>query len=84
MPFYDRLQTKVTLIVEVDGHVLTFEETGKATGARYHGEPPPSSHASEVLEANIRGAVDTCIARAAKRSDTFLSRAYPVAVGESR
>lgn len=82
MPMRECLPVTVTLLVEVDGHRLTFEETGDATGPRWHGEDPHvsaySTKPGDTLEANIRGTVDTCTARAARRAETFLRRAYPV------
>ena len=82
MPTLEHLPVKVTLIVEVDGHTLTFEETGKVMGARYHGADPRAAgrgySTSDTLESGIRGAVDTCAARAIKRAEAFLCNAYPV------
>ena len=78
----EHLPVKVTLIVEVDGHTLTFEETGKVMGARYHGADPRAAgrgySTSDTLESGIRGAVGTLIAGVAERSETFLCNAYPV------
>lgn len=78
MPLRESKSIKVTMIVEVDGHTLRFEESGKATGARYHGEEPPASFRNSVLEANIRAAFAECVARATLSVGTFLIRAYPV------
>lgn len=78
MPMYESRPVSVTLIIEVDGHTLTFEATRKATGARYHGKEPPTGYTvQDSLESNIRGAVDTCITDITSRSGTFLARAYP-------
>lgn len=79
MSYYESLPVKVTLTIEVDGHVFTFDETGKATGARYGGETPPHGYGDSVLEANVRGTVDTCTARAAKRAELLFTRVYPTA-----
>ena len=79
MTAYEHLPVKVTLVVEVDGHTLTFEEMGKVNGARYHGADPQHGYStSDTLESDIRGTVDTCAARAIKRAEAFLCNAYPV------
>lgn len=80
MPMNEHLPVKVVLIVEVDGHVLTFEESGRVVGARYHGTDPRTKGfaTSDTLESGVRGTVDTCTARAVKRAVQFVARAYPV------
>ena len=81
MPKREYLPVKVTLIVEVDGHALTFTEKGEATGARYHGEDNRGFGGlatGAVLESDIRGWVDTCIGRAHERASKLLQRAYPI------
>jgi hypothetical protein len=84
VPMYENLPVKVTLTVEVDGHVLTFDGSGEVRGARYHGaDPRENGYAtSETLESGIRGAVDTGAARAVKAANEMVARMYPVA--ESR
>jgi hypothetical protein len=77
---YERVDVNVRILVEVDGHLLRFEQDGKATGARYHGEVvTPLSFALGELERGIRGTVDTCIARATKDATTACARLYPLA-----
>ena len=78
MPIYESMPVTVRLITEVDGHVLTFEETGKATGGRYHGADPAPYTAAETLESRVRGTADTNIARATAKAMRALSRLYPV------
>ena len=80
MPLLENLPVRVTLTVNLDGHTLTFEETGKVAGARYHGADPREHgySTSDTLESGIRGTVDTCAARAIKRAEAFLCNAYPV------
>jgi len=79
MPALEALPVTVQITVQVDGHTLTFEETGKATGARYHGTEPPRNFSNSVLELNVQGTVDTCIARATKHALAFVANAYPTA-----
>lgn len=79
MPLRESVPVTVTLIVEVDGHRLTFEETGRASGARYHGAATTREYLNEVLEQNVRGTVDTCAARVQKRAEQLVARMYPVA-----
>lgn len=67
----------VTLSVEVDGHLFTFSGDAVAKGSFLHGQRHRWS--SEVMEAQIRGVVDTLIAKVAKNAMRFLSNAYPVA-----
>lgn len=78
MPMHESLPVKVTLTVEVDGHVLTFDQTGKATGARYHGEAPPQHYADATIEGNVRAAVDTCAVTALRQANELIRRMYPV------
>lgn len=90
MPLYEHKTVKVTLIVEVDGHTLTFEETGNAKGSRYNGADPRETGYStdDTLEKSVRGTVDSYASNAARRANTFLARAYPIsdepASGEQR
>lgn len=77
MPMNEHLPVKVVLIVEVDGHVLTFDENGKATGARYRGADP-NPHGFVPLEDAVRGTVDTCAARAVRRANELVGRMFPV------
>lgn len=79
MPMYEHLPVEVTVMVRVDGHTLTFSETGKAKGGRYHGEDPaPDRTVGETLEAAIRGTVDALIDDAGRAAGIFLAHAYPV------
>lgn len=66
MPILESLPVKVRLIIEVDGHTLTFIEEGKATGGR-----------SADLEETVRGSIDTLIARGHRRAMQFADRAWP-------
>ena len=79
MPLLEHLPVKVTLTVEVDGHTLTFEETGEVDGGRYNGADPRQRGywISDTLELGIRDTVHTLTARVAKRSEAFLRNAYP-------
>jgi hypothetical protein len=79
MPMYEHQGVKVTLVVEVDGHRLAFEQTGKATGARYHGADPQHGYdVTDTLEYCIRDAVTQAADRVVGRARTFLARAYPI------
>lgn len=78
MPERESLPVRIRLVIEVDGHTLTYEETGKATGGRYHGGPVSRGFDSSVLEREVRGTADTCIARATKRATETLRRLYPL------
>lgn len=79
MPLYEYLPVKVMLTVEADGHKLTFEETDKATGTRWHGgDPRETGYASsDTLENNVRRTVDACVDRTIQRSAMLTRRAYP-------
>lgn len=83
MVMYEHNPVKVTLLVEVDGHTLRFEENGTAKGGRWKGANPRDSHfAAEpgnTLEASVRGCVDTQAAKAVKRANEFVANAFPVA-----
>jgi hypothetical protein len=89
MPMLEHQSIKVTLTVEVDGHTLTFTETGKAIGARYHGaDPRVAGYSSgDSLESKIRTTVEECVTEVGDKAEMFLSRAYltheGVAPGES-
>jgi hypothetical protein len=78
---YEVLDVNVALVVSVDGHTLRTDVGGKARGTRYHGEP--SKYPDSVLEQDIRGTVDTCIARATRAATTTVGRLYPVAEDKS-
>lgn len=81
MPARESLPVKVTLIVEVDGHTLTFTEKGEANGARYHGKDNRGIGGlatGTALESDIRGWVDTCVQQAHARALLLLQRAYPI------
>lgn len=82
-PPYESQPVKVTLTVEVDGHVLKFEETGNATGTRYHGADlrDTSYSTSDTLESGIRNTVEECVTEVGDRAEQFLARAYPVVDG---
>jgi len=78
MPMFESHPIKVTLTVEVDGHTLTFTETGKAIGARYHGADPRIAGYLLVdsLESKIRTTVEECVTEVSDKAEMFLSRAY--------
>jgi len=80
MPLYEHLPVKVTVIVEVDGHTLRFEETGKALGGRFHGADPGKIRykTTETLEHVLRETVAGCVEKARRRLASFLQRAYPI------
>ena len=81
MPSYESLPLTVVLRIEVDGHILRFAETGKATGARYHGADPAVSgvyRTEETLENSIRLGVEAALTSATARADLLLTRMYPV------
>lgn len=80
MPAHESLPVTVVLVVDLDGHHLSFTATGKATGARYHGAVPGGPYRpDESLEAHIRTAVAQCIGAVSADAGRFLQRAYPVA-----
>ena len=83
MPLYEHLPVKVTVVIEIDGHTLNFEEVGEAKGARYHGADPRDNgySSSDTLESSIRALVAANIARAAERANQFIAGVYPVADG---
>lgn len=80
MPMYESQPVKVTLTIEVDGHVLTFTETPAAKGARYHGADPRDTgySTSETLESSIRLAVTAGSHDLRKRAIETVARLYPV------
>ncbi len=84
MAFYENLPVKVTLTVEIDGHTLTFDGSGDARGARYHGTDPRENGyvASDTLESSIRAAVVAGSARAADAASELVARMYPVVDSE--
>lgn len=86
MPMHEIRAVKVTLVVAVDGHHLTFEAMGKAMGARYHGQLPPQAFADSVLERNVRDAAHESIMSVHDRAAELLARMYPYAgePGEAR
>ena len=65
MPILERIPVKVMLIIEVDGHTLTFTEEGNAAGGR-----------RTDLEEIVRGSIDTMIARAHRKAMQFVDRAW--------
>jgi hypothetical protein len=65
MPVLESLPVTVKLIIEVDGHTLTFIEEGKATGGR-----------RADLEETVRGSIDTMIARVHRKAMQFADRAW--------
>lgn len=81
MPLHEHMPIKVTLTVQVDGHYLTFEETSKAAGARYHALDPRKSGgytSDDCLESKIRDATHECMVRVGAKATEFLTRAYPL------
>jgi hypothetical protein len=83
MPLRESMSATVTLIIEVDGHTLTFAEVApRVAGARYHGaDPDPAGLGFSVgntLENSIRERVDECIDVAASRAREALKRLYPI------
>jgi hypothetical protein len=80
MPVYENLPIKVTLTVEIDGHVLKFEESETAKGARYGGKSPrDTGYASDhTLESSIRDIVVDSAATVGIRATQFINHAYPV------
>lgn len=81
MPMREHTNITVTITVEVDGHILTFHETGSADGARYHGaDPRDTGYAtSDCFETEVRAAVTAGVVKANGRLQQLLHRAYPVA-----
>lgn len=81
MPLYKQVPVEVVITVTIGDqphtHVLRFPESATARGAAYHGELPPDGD-PQILEGEIRGAVDTLIARATKDATRFLTNAYPM------
>jgi len=65
MPILESLPVKVKLIIEVDGHTLTFTEDGKAVGGR-----------RADLEEIVRGSIDTMIASVHRKAMQFADRAW--------
>jgi hypothetical protein len=82
MAAWETRPVTVTLTVQVDGHELVFTESGKASGAFYHGEKPPHDY-NEIMEKAIRGTVDTLTERVSRKSAGFIARAYPVHPGSN-
>jgi len=66
MPTWESLPVTVKLIIEVDGHTLTFIEEGKATRWPRRAD----------LEETVRGSIDTLIARGHRRAMQFVDRAW--------
>lgn len=81
MPMHESLTAKVSLIVEIDGHRLVFEEDiRRIAGVRYHGADPRQTgySTSDTLESESRRLVHNATQKAAARSTEFLRRAYPI------
>lgn len=83
MPKRENMSAKVTLIIEVDGHRLTFEEDiRQIAGARYHGVDPDPANlgftTKDTLEHDLRRRVAAAIRVQAGRCEEFLRRAYPI------
>jgi hypothetical protein len=80
MLMHESQPVKVTLVVAVDGHHLSFEAMGKARGARYHGQPVRLPYGeSDVLERTIRDAAHESIMSVHDRAAELLARMYPYA-----
>lgn len=77
MPMREHATVTATLVIEVDGHRLEFTQTVEASGARYHGDPPPASFRDAVLEANIQSAAGIGIGNVVERSAVAVGRLYP-------
>ena len=73
MTAMERLPISVTLIVTVDGHTLTFTETGEAKGNRDWVQRPKGYTDDDTLEAQIR--LTVMAAAAIGMSYTALDRA---------
>jgi hypothetical protein len=82
----ESVPVRVLLVVEVDGHALRFEETGRAWGQRYHGEDPTKHGGAKgsSLEDSICITVDQVLANAGRRAEHLLSQMYPVHLDEDR
>jgi hypothetical protein len=71
---------RVTLAVEVDGHVLRFEHEGRAWGARFYGRDPEKAGfpKGSSLEDAICITADTCFTEVTREAETLLGQMYPV------
>lgn len=79
MPTHESHTVTVTTTVEVDGHVLTFTEERKASGARYDGNADTNSYGrGSVLEWSVRNAVAAGLTRANERAVVAIGRLWPV------
>lgn len=80
MPTNESVPLKVTLTVEVDGHVLRFVEEGRAWGTRFYGKDPEKFGYGKgsSLEDAICITADTCFTEATRRAEHMLSQMYPV------
>jgi len=68
----------VCIEVKVDGQILTFRQNAKISGCWYYGANPTGCEPDQTLEAQLRGTVDTLIAKATKEANRFVNNAYPV------
>lgn len=79
MPAHEYTDAKVTLTVEVDGHTLTFTETRKVRGARYHGQPlGPFGAPTTCFEHNVRVETARATSDAMKQAGELVRRMYPL------
>jgi hypothetical protein len=80
MPNSESVPIKVTLTVEVDGHVLRFEKESRAWGPRLHGKDPLSRGYPKggSLEDAICITADACFHEVEGQAERLLSQMYPV------
>ena len=73
------IQVIITVSIGDQGneHILRFAANATARGGAYHGETP-AYPGQTILEREIRGVIDTLIARATKDTTRFVAHAYPV------
>jgi hypothetical protein len=79
-PSNESVPLKVTLTIEVDGHVLHFADSGRAWGPRLYGEDPEQQGLPRgcSLEDSICITADTCLTEVSRRAENLLSQMYPV------
>jgi hypothetical protein len=67
MPKMETRPIAITLTVEVDGHTLTFRQSGEANGSFYHGRKPAYDSIA-VMEKQIQGVADSLIAKVGREA----------------